>query len=296
MSSLQTIREAYLQASSFFISHQIEDAEYCAELLLRYLLGWDRSRFFLEWNTPLTSEQYSQWEHIIERRVNGEPAQYIIGQQEFYGLTLTVNPAVLIPRPETELLVEQILERTKTWQQSVRVVDVGTGSGAIAIALAVHRPEWTIIAVDISTEALEVAKLNARQCGVLERIKFIYGYGLVQHQSGLISESVIDIVVSNPPYIPSAEIADLQREVRANEPHTALDGGADGLEIYRKIIEQMVQLPQMPKLVAFETGFGQTQDVASILAKCYGDYTLDILLDLAGRDRMVFATIEDSKL
>ncbi len=289
-----TIREAYMQASSFFQAHSIESAPYCAELLLRHLFGWTRADFFLQWHEPFPQQFEERWRGLLVRRVDGEPVQYIIGEQTFFGFDFQVNRHVLIPRPETELLVEQVLLRSGMLQSNdgcrLSVVDVGTGSGAIPISLAMHKPSWRLTAVDLSLDALDVARRNARQHHVMDRIQFVHGDGLqsMTNCSGCVAEH-IDVLISNPPYITTVEMNDLQREVRDYEPHLALCGGEDGLDVYRKLVEQMSKLPDLPKLVAFETGEGQTKRVAELLRPYYRSDKIEIVHDLAGKDRMVFA-------
>ena len=298
MQQKMTIREAYLQASSFFNNEcSIVDATYCAELLLRHLLGWTRAEFFMRWHEPLAADLHTRWREMVARRGAGEPAQYIIGEQAFFGLNFYVDRRVLIPRPETELLVEQVLERVAALDieaaggGGAAVVDVGTGSGAIPISLAVQRPRWRFTAVDLSVDALEVARHNAELHGVAERIRFVHGDGLrrLPQDGGSWVTEPIDVLISNPPYITTAEMIDLQREVHDHEPHMALCGGADGLQVYRQIVEQLKQLPQLPKLIAFETGQGQTEAVAALLRPLYRSEKMDIVHDLAGTDRRGFA-------
>ncbi len=163
----------------------IEDADRHAEWLVQEVLGWDRTQFLLRWDEPFPLEKEAELKQMAERRLKGEPLQYIIGEQEFYGLPFRVNPAVLIPRPETELLVEEVIKRGKAWgaggtaaasaEAPLRVIDVGTGSGAIAVTLAVKCPAWQITATDISAAALETARGNAARHGVIDRITWVQG-------------------------------------------------------------------------------------------------------------------------
>ncbi|GFR38693.1 hypothetical protein PRECH8_19890 [Insulibacter thermoxylanivorax] len=181
----RTVREAYRWASSLLLRGGIEDADRHAEWLVQEVLGWDRTQFLLRWDEPFPLEKEAELEQMAERRLKGEPLQYIIGEQEFYGLPFRVNPAVLIPRPETELLVEEVIKRGKAWgaggtaaapaEAPLRVIDVGTGSGAIAVTLAVKCPAWQITATDISAAALETARGNAARHGVMDRITWVQG-------------------------------------------------------------------------------------------------------------------------
>lgn len=181
----RTVREAYRWASSLLSRGGIEDADRHAEWLVQEVLGWDRTQFLLRWDEPFPLEKEAELKQMAERRLKGEPLQYIIGEQEFYGLPFRVNPAVLIPRPETELLVEEVIKRGKAWgaggtaaapaEAPLRVIDVGTGSGAIAVTLAVKCPAWQITATDISAAALETARGNAARHGVIDRITWVQG-------------------------------------------------------------------------------------------------------------------------
>jgi release factor glutamine methyltransferase len=283
-----TAREAFIQASSFLRQKQIPDSAICAELLLQYHMQWDRSTMLLRWEEPFPQERISEWLELVDRKAAGEPVQYILGVQEFYGLHFQVNTAVLIPRPETELLVEQVIQRgNELWPGgSPKLVDIGSGSGSIPISIAVHCPLWQVSSSDISLAALEVARANAELNGVAGKIRF--------SQSDLLDvyvqeQKYIDILVSNPPYIASADIDELQLEVRSFEPRLALDGGADGLILYRRMCEQLKQLPAFPRIVAFEVGQGQTEAVSQMLAELNVWTKIDIVNDLSSIPRHVIA-------
>jgi release factor glutamine methyltransferase len=284
-----TAREAYIQASSFLRQEQIPDAAICAELLLQHLLQWDRQMMLQRWDEPFPQKQAAEWRSLVERKAAGEPVQYIVGEQEFYGLRYQVTPAVLIPRPETELLVEQIIKRGRElWAngESPVLVDVGSGSGAIPISIAVHNPMWRVMSSDISPAALEVAKENAKRNGVANLIRFQQGDLLEPY---IREQTKMDILVSNPPYIRSVDIEGLQSEVKGYEPRLALDGGPDGLVLYRRMIAEMKQLPEYPCLVGFEVGQGQTTAVAEMLAQLQIWNQIDIIEDLTGIARHVIA-------
>ncbi|MBO9604779.1 MAG: peptide chain release factor N(5)-glutamine methyltransferase [Paenibacillaceae bacterium] len=288
MAKAMTIREAYLQASSFLRERGVTDDASCAELLLQHLLGWDRTGLLLRWAEPFPAELAARWERLLARKAAGEPLQYITGRQEFYGLPFRVTGDVLIPRPETELLVEAIVAHgRRLWPDGAPLLaDVGTGSGAIAVSAAVLCPRWRVVASDLSAAALEVARGNAEANGVAPRIDWLRGDLLAPHiEHGL----GIDILVSNPPYIPSGDIAGLQTEVRDFEPHTALDGGADGLDLYRRMIGQLRSLSAVPRLVGFEVGQGQAADVADMLRAAGHWDEVGVVDDLAGIGRHVVA-------
>jgi release factor glutamine methyltransferase len=231
---------------------------------------------------PFTRALRRRWEDAVTRKAAGEPAQYIIGSQEFYGLPFEVTPAVLIPRPETELLVEAVLRAADRVFAggAVRAVDIGTGSGAIAVTMASLRPQWQVSAGDLSADALHVAARNAAANGV--QIDFREGDLL-----GPFAGERLDILVSNPPYIPADDIAGLQQEVRDHEPRLALDGGPDGLAPYRIMVEQLKLLPAPPQIVGFELGMGQAQDVAALLESAGHWPEIIIVPDLAGIERHV---------
>lgn len=280
------------RASRFFESRHITDAPFLAEYCIRHVLGWDRTAFLSRLGDPLPLESWAQVEMILQRRANGEPLQYIFGEQEFYGLPFSVNPSVLIPRPETELLVEEALRRIPDLfpeNQPLTVVDVGTGSGAIIISMAVHGScNWSYITVDISPEALETAKGNARRNGVERKIKFLQGDLLAPfiQEDG---EKPVHVLLSNPPYIPSGDIPTLDSQVKDHEPLTALDGGADGLDLYRRMIKQLPDVLAERAFVGFEVGMGQAEEVKALLIETGLFQEVYIINDFAGIGRHVIA-------
>ncbi|MBA4495941.1 peptide chain release factor N(5)-glutamine methyltransferase [Paenactinomyces guangxiensis] len=286
MGSVCTIRQAWQWASSFLQEKGTASPEFEAELLVRRCLEVDRARFFTMWNQPWPAEVQEQLSGWLERRAQGEPIQYILGDQEFYGRLFQVNPSVLIPRPETEILVETVLqEAEKEWgDQPLHVVDVGTGSGAIAVTLAAERPHWEVTAIDVSKEALNMARQNARQHQVEERIMWIHGEYLTPLLQG---KAPLDILVSNPPYIPSAEVHGLEKQVSQFEPRLALDGGEDGLDPYRVLTNQLAQWNQPVQLVCFEIGADQGKAVSTLVANIAGQGEVSVRKDLAGLDRVV---------
>lgn len=287
---LLTLREAYVQASSFFESKQIgQDPQRTARWLLEYFTGYRLSELMLRWDEPFPEDRIEQWRQALERKGKGEPVQYIIGEQEFYGLPFAVNPDVLIPRPETEILVEEVLKLAegRFKDSNPTVADIGTGSGAIAVTVAAKAPGWDrIIASDLSAGALKTAKENAARHQVLHKITFVQG-DLMQP---LIEQSVvIDVLVSNPPYIPSKDIPLLQAEVKDYEPVLALDGGEDGLEVYRRLFEQMSQLDVPPAWVGLEVGQGQSAAVKEMMEQLKLWDVVETVRDLSGIERHVIA-------
>lgn len=296
-----TLKEAWLQASSFLRTKPIsQDPHRVAEWLLLDLIGYDRSEWILRWDEPFPRERWEEWLHKLKRKADGEPVQYITGEQEFMGYRFEVAPGVLIPRPETEILVETALE----WGDRLAaagcvplnenetvclptVADIGTGSGAIAISLALLRPSWILIAIDLSEQALDIAQRNAKQHRVIDRITFLKGdlmRPLVERKLS------VDMLLSNPPYIPSADLEQLPVEVKDYEPHLALYGGKDGLECYRRMLTQIRTFEKIPRVVGLECGDRQAADVANMLELSGLWRQVQIVKDLAGKDRHVFAT------
>lgn len=258
-----TLREALtIAAAELAGDEQLRDtATRDAELLLLHTLQIPHITLIAHPETELTPSQRATYETNIARRLRHEPIQHITGQQEFYGLNFQVTPAVLIPRPETEHLVEAVLNLVPA-KQPLKIADIGAGSGAIAITLAVHLPQATITALDISAEALDIATFNAREHHVADRIKFL--------QSDLLSAlthepATFDAIVSNPPYVAESDRNTLHPQVRDYEPPTALFAGETGLDIYRRLIPQANNALKPNGLLALEIGHGQQSAVASLL-------------------------------
>lgn len=286
MNKLRTIGEVYQQASSFL------DNAFEAELMLRKILHYDRVSFYLNLQKPFPPRLIEKWNDWLRKRKSNQPIQYIMREQEFYGRVFEVDASVLIPRPETEILIEKVLDRIdhSLVHQPLNVVDLGTGSGAIAVTLAAERSNLRTVAIDYSQKALQIAQKNAHRHGVSDRIVFLQGDFLAPLQD---KQRAIDIVVSNPPYIPSNQINQLERQVRDFEPVLALDGGYDGLAAYRKIIWQLRSWKLLSKkyLLAFEIGYVQKKDVVALLHSSFPSATVDSYQDLAGLDRVVVAQV-----
>jgi len=249
-----------------------------AQLLLLRVVGRDEAWLFAHPEVQLSDEQAGQYDEWIARRLRHEPVQYILGEQEFYGLMLRVTPDVLIPRPETEHLVEAMLERVPK-DAAVRICDVGTGSGAIAVALAHALPLAAVTAVDFSAAALQVAKENAERHCVAWRIQFV--------ESDLLSAvrgEKFDVVASNPPYVADSEI--LEAQVRLYEPSEALFAGPTGLEVYRRLIPQAREVLVAEGWLLMEIGQGQRDVVADLLALWDG---VNFIGDLQGIPRVAIA-------
>lgn len=269
------------------ISKGIESAALDAEVLLGHVLGLSRAQTLVAANTPLDGAQSRTYERLLARRLEREPTAYITGEREFWSLDFRVSPDVLIPRPETELLVEIALRlaRESAPARPLRIIDLGTGSGAIAVALASELTSAEIIATDVSAEALAVAAGNAVRNGVAERIRFVQGdlFDAIQ------PERLVDLVVSNPPYIRRSDIDTLEPEVSRWEPRGALDGGLDGLDYYRRIAAQAFRYLAPHGALAVEIGAGMGRAVAALFqdaAECAG---VSIYNDYAGIERVVVA-------
>jgi release factor glutamine methyltransferase len=259
-----------------------------AELLLMHALGRDRTWLYSYPETLLEPPAAEKYFALIARRAAGEPTQYLTGKQEFWGLEFEVNPAVLIPRPETEHVIEVALERL--WARGIdaplRVADVGTGSGCIAVALALELPRAEMFATDISAAALEVARRNAARHGVADRIHFIDCDLLSGVER---SGTQLDLIVGNPPYVARDDAGQLQREVRDHEPDAALFGGPTGVEIYSRLIEQAGSLLRRGGILVLELGYNSAAHVQGLLPEKVGWTNVKITNDLAGIPRVIAA-------
>lgn len=254
-----------------------------AEVILSNLLNKDRIYLYLNREEKLNEDLKKYFFELVERRKNGEPVQYIVGKQEFMGMDFIVKPGILIPRGDTEILVERALKMLKGIKNPV-VVDVGCGSGAIGISVARIREDSFVYMLDIMDIPLEVTKLNAIANGVKDRVKIIKSDMLEELDKALIGR--IDAVISNPPYIRDNELCKLMKGVRDYEPHYALSGGEDGLYFYRNITKQALKFLSTDGFITYEIGFEQREDVISILkAYNFKDITCD--KDLSGLDRVI---------
>lgn len=258
-----------------------ERAQQDAELLLRHLLNTSRSWMLANLDTELFGTNWDSYFEILQRRYKGEPIQYILGETEFYGLPFSVAPDVLIPRPETEHLVEKVVRLAAEFPQTnLRIADIGTGSGAIAVALAHSLPDARIFATDLSPEALEIARKNAQGNQVAERITFLEGDLFAP-----LADGQFQVIASNPPYVPLADCESLSVEVREFEPHSALFAGDDGLDIYRRLIPSARELLVSGGWLALEIGYGQQSAVASLFNSA-GYREIDFVPDYQGIARV----------
>jgi release factor glutamine methyltransferase len=253
-----------------------------SETLLLHVLENNKAWLLAHLDDEFPEDQAARFTQLIDRRLTGEPIQYITGETEFYGLPFRVTPDVLIPRPETEHLVERAIELAAAFDHP-RIVDVGTGSGAIAVALALKLPAAQLTAIDCSTPALAVARANAERNGVAERIRFLEGDLLAP-----IARETFDIVVSNPPYVPESDCASLSVEVRGYEPAQALFAGSDGLAIYRRLIPDAFAALVCGGFVVLEIGYGQQEEIRALLASATFEET-GFTADLQGIPRVTSA-------
>lgn len=259
-----------------------------AELLLAHLLGRDRIGLYTHFDQPLEASELTAYRDLIKRRIAGEPVAYLVGKKEFRSLELAVDARVLVPRPDTECVVELALERIDAGGgTSPRVVDVGTGSGAIALAIKAERPASEVCAIDRSVDAAEVARGNATRLGLA--VEVLVGDLLAP----IAARAPLHLVVSNPPYIPSGELQFLPSEVR-REPRLALDGGPDGLALIRRLIDETLPLLSSGGALVLEVGAGQAADVVGLFAAA-GYVDVVTRKDLAGIERAVSGQREKAK-
>jgi release factor glutamine methyltransferase len=289
-----TIREALAEGTASLTASDIETPGLDSALLLAETLNTSRSKLTAAGNDNISSALVATFRQLIKRRQSGECTAYILGKKEFYGLEFLVNPSVLVPRPDTETLVEVALNKIGSREGSPSVLDLCTGSGAIAVALKHTMPELEIWATDISEEALKTAKANAARLLPPDSIHFLHGNlydALLSSPPLLIAHCSLLIIVSNPPYIPSAEISSLPPEVRM-EPALALDGGGDGLDIIRKIVSRAPEFLCKGGSLLLEADPRQIKDIAALYEEA-GFSDIQIHNDLSGRERVISGVKSD---
>ena len=255
-----------------------------AELLLQHALGLDRSQLYQRLHDEMPPDKETAYHDLVWRRLCGEPTPYIIGQADFYDIELAVAPAAAIPRPETELLVEEVLALAGERLQgtpALAIVDVGTGCGAIALALATHLPSAQIIATDISPAALALAQGNAESLGLASSVRFLCGDLLAP------LEQPVDIVVANLPYVRSTEWERLPVEIRCHEPREALDGGPDGLRAIERLLRQAPAYLCPGAALLLEIGYDQGPAVVALASEVFPEAAIMVKKDLASLDRLV---------
>ncbi|MCI0765268.1 peptide chain release factor N(5)-glutamine methyltransferase [Bacillus sp. TL12] len=281
------VYEALKWASSFLQENGRD--ENAGEIVLCHVLKTNRTGLMMNMREEISEEQEKNFTEFIHKHVDGIPVQYMMGYEMFYGRSFFVNEEVLIPRPETEELIVGVLDRIQRMfgKQELYVADIGTGSGAISITLALENQNLHVYTVDIAQESIEVAKENANALGA--NVTFYHGDLLSPfYETG----QKLDVVVSNPPYIPEEDWRGLSPVVKEHEPKRALVGGEDGLDFYRRFMEELPNVLQRKAIVAFEVGIGQGEDVKGLLQQTFPHAHVEVVFDINGKDRMVFAEME----
>jgi len=276
-----TLKQALNRAGEILAANDIEEAGLEGELLLRHALGLSRVQLYLDLDHELSAKQEADFWQLIKRRLNGEPTAYIIGHREFYGLDFYIEPSVFIPRPESELLVEQALELAQNRLVS-SMADIGTGCGAIAISLALSLPQVKIYATDISASALKVAQINCQKHGVADRIRLLQGDMLDP------LPEPVDLIIANLPYVTEVELSRISSA--GFEPLEALSGGGDGLEKIRQLCQQVGDRLCSGGCLLLEMGQGQARTVTTLLSGLFPSAEIEVVPDLSGIDRVVCLT------
>ena len=276
----RTVLDVVRLSTTYLAEHGSDSARLDSELLVAHALGIERLGVYLQYDRPLADHDLVTIRTMLRRRGRGEPIAHLTGRREFYGRGFRVTPAVLIPRPETETLVERALKVAREQGGELRIADLGTGSGCLACTLAAELPGATVIASDLSAAALAVAAENAEALGVAGRVLFVEG-GWAE---GLVAG--LDLVVSNPPYVTSAEMEELPREV-AFEPRLALDGGADGLDAYRGLLPAVAERAAGVCWVGLEVDSRRAAAVAELARGIWPEAAIVIVADLSRRPRVV---------
>lgn len=277
--AIWTILRMIAWGSDYFRKKGVDSPRLTIELMLAHVLHVSRFDLYMQFDRPLSPEELDQLRGMVRRRAMREPLQYILQEAHFYKRRFEVGPAVLIPRPETELLVEEALRRTT----SLRCLDIGTGSGCIGVTIALERPETEVVAIDSSVEALDVARRNAVELGARN---IAFGHVDLFDDEAMRSLGSFDLIVSNPPYIAVAEFADLQPEVRDYEPRLALTDNGDGYRFYRRFLELAPHILRAPGAIFFELGYGQAATVSQLFRAA--GFDVDILTDLDRVERILW--------
>jgi release factor glutamine methyltransferase len=274
--------------TSYFKSHHIDSPRADAEILLAHTLNCRRIDLYLRYDQPLSQDELAIYKALIKRRLGREPVAYIVGQKAFWSFDLTVSPQVLIPRPETECLVELALAQLPEGAAPapLRVLELGTGTGAIILSLAHERPGHQFIATDVSTHALQIARGNAARYELANKVDFICSdwFGAIKHD-----QPVIDLIVSNPPYIPTEEIPKLQPEISLHEPPLALDGGRDGLGILKRILQEASCYLRSGGMLFIEIGSNQRKALEGCLEDMTSYACFQFYKDHSDQDRILKA-------
>ncbi|MGB3975212.1 MAG: peptide chain release factor N(5)-glutamine methyltransferase [bacterium] len=281
-----TIRKLITWTAEWFKNFDIATPRLDAEILLSHTINCTRLDLYLDPDKPVTDTERAAFRSHIKRRANREPIAYIIGSKEFWGRNFSVDPRVLIPRPETETLIEAALSKIPE-KAPWLVADLGTGSGCIAITIALEKPDVKVIASDISAGSIEVAKMNAFNLGASDRIMWRQGSWCTVFNS-LIQPKSLDLLLTNPPYIASGELLELQPEISKYEPDIALDGGKDGLQAYKELVQEAVFWLKSGSWIIMEIGYRQGEDIKGILKEA-SFVSIEIIKDASGKDRVISA-------
>ncbi len=285
-----SIKELLYESVQYLKANGVENSILDAQLILCHVLNKDRLYLTVHGHEALNGDMVIECRQLLRQRAQGMPVQYMTGLQEFMSLPFKVTQDVLIPRADTEVLVEYVLNQYQDSDNARPLLgmDIGTGSGCIAVSLAYYIKDITVWAVDISGEALAVAKENAALNDVGDNVRFIH-QDILQGIPEVRHERLLDVIISNPPYIPTGVIDTLQTEVRDYEPHHALDGGADGFRFYPAIIRQAARHLKPGGLLALEVGHDQSGDIANLIKKSGRYERIEIVKDLAGINRGICA-------
>jgi release factor glutamine methyltransferase len=260
-------------------------------MLLCHAIKYDRQKIFMNWAKEVDDDHAEVFFAMVQKRAEGAPTQYLTNEQVFKDLSFYVDENVLIPRPETELLVDEVAAYLKDNKSAKSVLDVGTGSGAIAVSLAKKAPSLRVTASDVSESALAVAEKNASRLGVKGQIKFATSDVFDGFKTGFAGPKW-DVIVSNPPYIKSQILPTLQREIYEHEPMKALDGGEDGLNLYRRLISGAPSFLRKTGAVFFEIGYDQTHEVTALFRENGSYVRIAVATDIAGHDRVISARMK----
>jgi len=286
--TFKTVGQALKNIRKIFRDKGIMNPDREAEILLSYFLEMSRSEIYLNSDRVLKDIEKAQLEKMIQKRIEKIPLQYITKHQEFMGMDFLVEKGVLIPRPETEILVEEVIRKLKNYKCS-RVADLGTGTGIIAVSIAKFIEDVIIYATDISKKSLQIALKNTQKHGCKDKIIFLQG-DLFEPFIGKIKKNSLDGIISNPPYIDSHDFESLPPEIKDNEPKVALSGGIDGLDYYRKIIKKSPQYLKKNGFMALEVGFDQSKIVKELIIKENNfNQNIEITKDYLGIERVVIA-------
>ncbi len=278
-----TLLDVLRRSTAFLARAGVPQPRLEAELLIAWALGVTRLQLYLQFDRPLDEEELQRPREALRQRARGVPTAYLLGHREFMGLEIAVSPEVLIPRPESELLVELALARLGGLAGPHRVADIGTGSGCLAAAVALRDEGARVDASDVSEAALEVARANVEHLGVADSVSLLRG----SWARPLVSRGPYSLVISNPPYVTGAELAELDPSVREHEPHLALDGGEDGLRAYRELLPELPPLMASPGTVLLEIDPRRGDAVRLICRQTWPLAEVRCHLDLSQRERVV---------